>query len=284
MPEGDTIYRLARRMHDRLSGRLVIASDFRVPALATRDLTGATVTETTSIGKHLLTRLDGPTTGPVTLHTHLRMDGSWSILTPGKTLPRRLDPDVRLRLDLTGPAHKQPPITAFGLRLPVVQLLPTQDESLAVGHLGPDPLRPGWNPDRAVERLMSDPARPVIAALLDQTRIAGLGNLWANETCFLRGISPWTPVGDLGPSGLAGLVGLAARMLRYSVTNPRAAQVTTGDLRRGRQHWVAGRAGQPCLRCRTLIRVVAEVPGDPGRRRTWWCPHCQPGPEPEINR
>jgi formamidopyrimidine-DNA glycosylase len=67
-------------------------------------------------------------------------------------------------------------------------------------------------------------------------------------------------------------------MLRFSATHPRAVQVTTGDLRPGRQHWVAGRAGQSCLRCGTTIQVRAEVTGDPEQRRTWWCPSCQPEP------
>ena len=84
--------------------------------------------------------------------------------------------------------------------------------------------------------------------------------------------------------GLAAEVALARRCLRHSALVPRAYQVTTGDAREGRQHWVAGRAGQACRRCGTAVRVVDEVPGDAGRRRTWWCPHCQPGPGPEVSR
>jgi formamidopyrimidine-DNA glycosylase len=196
------------------------------------------------------------------------MDGSWTVLGPGKVLPRRLQPDVRVLLELDG-------ATAVGLKLPVVELVPTADEDQVVGHLGPDPLRTDWDAAEAVRRLGARPERPIVAALLDQTAIAGLGNLWVNELCFLRGVSPWTPAGDVD---LPAMVNLAARLLRFSVSTPGAAQVTTGDTRPGRTHWVAGRAGEPCRRCRTPISVVAEVPGDPERRRTWWCPHCQPGP------
>jgi endonuclease VIII len=270
MPEGDTVYRLARRLDEALAGRMVARSDLRVPRYATADLSGHTVAGTATHGKHLLTRLRPPAgsaAAPLTLHTHLRMDGSWTVLRPGRRLPRHLDPDVRVRLDLEGGG------SAVGLKLPVVELLATADEHAAVGHLGPDPLRPDWDADEAVRRLGLDPGRALVAALLDQTAMAGLGNLWVNEVAFLRGVWPWTPVGavDLGAA-----VRLAARMLRFSATHPRAVQVTTGDLRPGRRHWVAGRAGQPCLRCGTTILVRAEVAGDPEQRRTWWCPSCQP--------
>jgi endonuclease-8 len=109
--------------------------------------------------------------------------------------------------------------------------------------------------------------------------VAGWGNLWANELCFLRGHSPWTPVAEVD---VPALVRLGARALRRSAKVPGAYQVTTGDTRRGEQHWVAGRARRPCLRCGTEVRVVDAVPNDPSRRRTWWCPSCQPGPSPDV--
>ena len=218
-------------------------------------------------GKHLLTRFDNGQT----LHTHLRMDGSWSVVGAGKTLPRKLDPDIRVLL-----AAEDGP-TAYGLLIPIVELIPTEHEDRVVGHLGPDPLRDDWDAAAAVARLGADSDRPVIAALLDQRLIAGLGNLWVNELCFLRGVSPWTPITEVE---LEPLVRLAARTLRHSAKVPGAFQVTTGNNRRGRDHWVAGRAHQPCYRCRTMINVVEEVRGDPEQRRTWWCPTCQPGPPP----
>ena len=141
-----------------------------------------------------------------------------------------------------------------------------------IGHLGPDPLRADWDPTAAALRLVADPQRALAAALLDQRLMAGLGNLWVNELCFLRGHSPWTPVGDVD---VPALVRLAARALRISATVDGMYQVTTGNRRRGEQHWVAGRTGRPCLRCGTPVRVAAETAGE---RRTWWCPHCQPGP------
>lgn len=268
MPEGDSVWRVARRLEERLAGRRVLRSDLRVPRFATADLSGRAVLATVPRGKHLLTRFDGD----VTLHTHLRMDGEWSVVAAGKRLPRRLEPDIRVLLATDGP-------TAYALRMPVVELVATSDEDAVVGHLGPDLLGEDWDPDEAVRRLLAEPARPLVAALLDQRNLAGIGNLWAGELCFLRGRSPWTPVGEVE---LRPLVDLARRLLQFSVsgaaTGRPTAQVTTGDPRPGRNHWVVGRAGRPCLRCGTTVRVVAEVPGDAGRRRTWWCPSCQPGP------
>ena len=266
MPEGDSVYRTARLLDRGLAGRRIVTSDFRTPSTALVDLRGARVLGTDTRGKHLLTRFDDART----LHTHLRMDGSWTVLGPGKRLPRRLEPDIRVLL------RTEEARSAVGLSLPVVEVIATQDEPAVVGHLGPDPLQPDFDAAEAVRRLGADPDRPLAAALLDQRTMAGLGNLWVNETCFLRGASPWTPVRDID---LAATVALAARMLRFSAFG-NAPQVTTGDTRPGRRHWVSGRAGEPCLRCGTRIRVVAEVPGDAERRRTWWCPYCQPGPAP----
>jgi formamidopyrimidine-DNA glycosylase len=143
-----------------------------------------------------------------------------------------------------------------------------------VGSLGPDPLRDDWDADEAVRRLERRPHRPLAAALLDQRNVAGFGNLWVNELAFLRGAHPLRPVGEVD---IAALVAIGARALRLSATVAGMYQVTTGRAVKGESHWVAGRAGRPCLRCGTRVRVVAERVDDPERRRTWWCPRCQPG-------
>jgi formamidopyrimidine-DNA glycosylase len=162
------------------------------------------------------------------------MDGSWTVTRPGKRLPARLMPDVRVLLAVDSGS------TAYGVLLPVVDLVRTSEEDTVVGHLGPDPLRDDWDAEEAVCRLESDPDRPVVSALLDQRLVAGWGNLWANELCFLRGISPWTPVRDVD---VPALVRLGARALRHSATTPNAFQVTTGD-RRVRQPRGSGRHWQ----------------------------------------
>ena len=265
VPEGDSVYLLAGRLRAAGDGRRVSAGELRSGSSAGAPLEGATIVEHATHGKHLLTRFaDGRT-----LHTHLRMQGSWTVTAAGRQLPRALQDKTRVSMRLEDGR------TMWGVDLPVVEMLPTADEHLAVGHLGPDPLREDWDGAEAVRRLGREPARPLVSALLDQRNIAGLGNLWVNELAFLRGVSPFAPVGEVD---LEPLVELAARSLRISATVPGMYQVTTGTARRGESHWVAGRAHRPCLRCRTPVRVRAERPNDPDHRRTWWCPACQPEP------
>ncbi|MGG5257784.1 DNA-formamidopyrimidine glycosylase family protein [Phycicoccus avicenniae] len=285
MPEGDSVHRLARRLDARLAGRRVVRSDLRHPRLVGADLAGRHVIGHDTHGKHLLTRFSaadrsGGSAGsdeapPLTLHSHLRMDGEWTVTRPGRRLPARLGHEVRLVLALDDGA------TVWGLRLHDLALVPTRDERRLLAHLGPDPLREDWDAAEAARRLLADPAVPLAAALLDQRRVAGFGNLWANELCFLAGVSPWTPVGEVD---VPALLERGAAMLRRSATVPGAHQVTTGSRRRGNEHWVTGRVRQGCLRCGGPVRVAAEVPGDPARRRTWWCPACQPGPGPTDGR
>lgn len=273
MPEGDSVWKLARRLDRQLAGHTLLRSDFRTPRLATRDVSGREVLGHDTHGKHLLTRLSGSDgSPPATLHSHLRMDGSWSTLAPGKRLPGRVQPHVRLVLTLDDDR------TVHGIRLHDLDLVPTDREHDLVGHLGPDPLREDWDAEEAVRRLRAAPATPLVSALLDQRSLAGLGNLWANELAFLTGVSPWTPVGEVD---VERLVERAATMLHHSATVPGAYQVTTGSPVKGDDHWVTGRQRQGCRRCRGPVSVQAEVPGDAANRRTWWCPACQPGPGPE---
>jgi endonuclease VIII len=259
MPEGDVVWRTARQLDEALTGRVLERSDFRVPRFATTDLTGRVVTETVSRGKHLLTRVDGG----VTVHTHLRMDGSWRIRPAGGYLPR----DHRIRLVL-GNQDRQ----ALGYQLGIVEVLATEHEARVVGHLGPDLLGPDWDPAEAVRRLREEPGRPIGEALLDQRNLAGIGTLYRAETLFLRGVSPWRPAAEV--DGLTELVTLARRLL--DANKERVGQVTTGARVRGQETWVYNRAGQPCRRCRTPVSKASQGAA-PQERNVFWCPRCQPG-------
>lgn len=276
MPEGDSVWKVARTLEGAISGKVLTTGRLNVPAHATADLSGCRVLELATHGKHLLTRLEpqpgssAEGDGPLTLHTHQRMDGRWTVLR-GKVMPRRAEPDVRVELGV-GEA------TAYGMSMPVVDLLRTADEHTVIGHLGPDLLHARFDASEALARFTADPARPLAATMLDQRVVAGIGNLWANELSFLVGASPWTPVREVDALRL---LARARRALAFSATSPTGYQVTTGDVRPGRTHWVAGREGKPCWRCKTPVLMAAEVPGDAGRRRTWWCPVCQPGPGPD---
>jgi endonuclease VIII len=257
MPEGDTVWRAARQLHEALAGRVLTGSDFRVPRYATTDLTGRQVTEALPRGKHLLIRVEGG----VTVHTHLKMDGSWRIRRAGGYPPR----DHRVRLILANQQWQ-----AVGSRLGIVEVLPTAAEARAVGHLGPDLLGPDWDGAEAVRRLLADPGRPAGEALLDQRNLAGIGNIFCTEMLFLRGISPWRPVGEV--PDLRALVELGQRLL--DANKERAGIITTGVARRGEGIWVYGRAGRPCRRCGTTIRRAEQ--GDVGEERVrFWCPACQ---------
>ncbi|MCX4577907.1 DNA glycosylase [Streptomyces sp. NBC_01571] len=264
MPEGDTVWQAARRLHIALAGKVLTRSDLRVPRFATADLTGRTVLDVTARGKHLLTRIEGG----LTLHSHLRMDGSWKVYTPGRRWSGGPAHQIRAVL---GTADR----TAVGYRLPVLELMRTTDEDRAVGHLGPDLLGPGWNPDKALSNLLEDPARSLGEALLDQRNLAGIGNVYKSELCFLLRVTPWLPVGELPADRVPLLPVLAKRLLEANRDRP--VRNTTG--RHDQNLFVYGRAPRPCLRCGASIRRADQ--GDGSRERpTYWCPTCQPGPTP----
>ncbi|MBE1487959.1 Fpg/Nei family DNA glycosylase [Plantactinospora soyae] len=262
MPEGDTVWNTARALHRALAGGQLTATDFRVPRLATVDLTGAVVLESAARGKHLLLRFRPLADGqPLTLHSHLRMDGAWRAYAPGERWAARPAHTIRAVLRTSD-------AVAVGYHLHDLALLPTAEEATLVGHLGPDLLGPDWDPAEAVRRLAAEPGRAIAEALLDQTNLAGIGNLYKSELLFLRGVSPWTPVRDV--PDLPGLVALAHRILMAN--RGRWTQSTTGSLHRGRTSYVYGRRSEPCRRCGATIRKR-----DQDERVTFWCPTCQPG-------
>ncbi|MFD1656855.1 Fpg/Nei family DNA glycosylase [Streptomyces caeni] len=264
MPEGDTVHQAAKRLHGSLAGKVLTRSDLRVPKYATADLTGRTVLDVAPRGKHLLTRIEGG----LTLHSHLKMDGAWKIYAEGQRWSGGPGHQIRAIL---GTADR----TAVGYRLPVLELLRTADERRAVGHLGPDLLGPDWDAGTALENLLRDPARPVGEALLDQRNLAGIGNVYKSELCFLLQVTPWLPVGALPAEHTARLPALAKRLLEANRDRP--ARNTTG--RREQDLFVYGRAPRPCLRCGAPVRAAGQ--GDGARERpTYWCPSCQHGPAP----
>ncbi|WP_018655115.1 Fpg/Nei family DNA glycosylase [Actinomadura flavalba] len=260
MPEGDVVWNTARRLREALAGRVLTRSDFRVPRYATADLRGRAVLDVASRGKHLLVRVEGG----ATIHVHLLMDGEFRVRPAGPP-PR----GHRVRLVLANEEFQ-----AVGSSLGILELLPTADEDRVVGHLGPDLLDPGWDAalrDEAVRRLAERPERPIGEAVMDQTRLAGIGNVYKSELLFLRGVQPWTPVADV--ADLPGLVDLAHRLL--DANKARHGHITTGDRRPGREHWTYGRYDRPCRRCGTRVRRAYQ-PSEAGDRSTYWCPRCQP--------
>lgn len=293
MPEGDNVYQAARTMHAALAGKRLAASDFRVPAFATLDLAGWTVLEVVSRGKHLLHRLAPPSpgvegshpgverslppthdgAGRLSIHSHLSMEGSWHVYAPGQ---RWRKPAHTARAVLTA----EDGTSAVGFSLGVLEVIPTAQEGGTVGHLGPDLLGPDWDPARAEANLRADPQRAVGLALLDQRNLAGVGNIYRCEVCFLGRVHPATPVAHV--PDLAGMVAAAKKLLEANKARPRN---TVGGFGPRNSTWVYGRTGLPCLRCRTRIQhgTLAEptpgtgtLLGDNRERDIWFCPSCQP--------
>jgi endonuclease-8 len=217
------------------------------------------VREVVPRGKHLLVRLGDDRT----LRTHFRMDGSWHIYRRGSRW--RGGPGHDIRAVLVTDEWE-----CVGYRLHDLAVVATADEDQLVGHLGPDVLGDDWNLDEALRRLRAHPDEQIGVALLDQRNLAGIGNLYKVEALFLTGVHPWTRVVDV--ADLPGLVERARTLMRANLHHPE--QNTTGDPRRGHDHWVAGRRGRPCRRCGTPVLLGEQGP-DLQERVTWWCPRCQ---------
>lgn len=248
MPEGDTVWHTAGVLREHLAGGTLTRCDIRVPRFATVDLTGQVVDEVFSRGKHLFIRV-----GRASIHSHLKMDGSWRVGA------RAVDHRARIILQ-TATAR------AVGVDLGVLEVLERDRDGDAVAHLGPDLLGEDWDPALAAANLAARPDRPIAEVLLDQRVLAGVGNVYCNELCFLSGHLPTAPVGDIADPRR--LVSRARDMLWLN--RFRWNRCTTGDTRPGRQLWVYGRSGQSCRRCGT--RIDGD---DSSERVTYWCPSCQ---------
>jgi endonuclease-8 len=255
MPEGDTVFRTAAALREALSGRTITRCDVRVPRHATTDLSGMRVDEVLSRGKHLFIRV-----GPASIHSHLKMDGSWRITPRGR--PPRPHYKIRILLEADD-------VCAAGVDLGILEILDREHDMEAVAHLGPDLLGPDWDARRAADNLAADPHRPLAAALLDQRVMAGVGNVYCNELCFLFGRLPTSPVDSLEDP--LRMVTRARDMLWAN--RLRFARTTTGNTRPGRELWVYGRGGQPCHRCGTPIARAGQ--SEATERVSYWCPSCQ---------
>ncbi|WP_427004998.1 DNA-formamidopyrimidine glycosylase family protein [Pseudarthrobacter sp. H2] len=297
MPEGDSVFRAAAQLHAALAGRQLISSDFRVPRFATLKLDGWTVNEVVPRGKHLLMRLQGP--GPedrLTVHSHLKMEGAWQVYPPGG---RWRKPGFTARCVLRTAAAD-----AVGFSLGILEVIRTAEEDSVVGHLGPDLLGPDWDPAEAERRIRAAPGVPIGVALLDQRNLAGIGNIYRCEACFLSGIHPASPVSAV--ADLPALITDAKVLLeanlgpgrRTTVPNARGMPVglPVGRTAGRPGYWVYRREHQPCLKCGTPVRrgVLAKTVTGAGaaagagagarpsalavveERDIYFCPSCQP--------
>ena len=275
MPEGDTVHAAARRVDSALAGITLERAELRVPRFAGVDLRGRVVERARARGKHLLIDVGPDAEGrdPVTLHVHLKMEGRIHVHRRGE---RWRFPGHTARLVLAGDG-----VEVVGTELGLLRALSPREAEAAVAHLGPDLLGEDWDPEEAVRRLEARPDRTIGEALLDQWVLAGVGNVYRCELCFLRGVDPRDPVSSVRDP--RGMVDLAHRLL--VANRERVARVTTGDTRRGRKLWVYGLEGRPCARCGRPIeryRLGGEAasgdsePAESLDRVCYSCPGCQP--------
>ncbi len=275
MPEGDTLFRTAAGLRPHLLGRTVVAAHARQPGPRADLLVGRTVTDVLASGKNLVIRFD---TG-LELRTHLGMRGSWHRYRPGEAWRR---PPARARISLEVPGA-----VAVCFDAPTAEILETRAEALhpPLGGLGPDLLGATFDADEALRRLRA-PERAggsIATALLDQRAVAGVGNVYCDESLFLEHVDPFASVAELPDATLRRLVDRARTLLDANRGTVRRTTTPDPMAATGRRLWVYGRAGRPCRRCGAIL--LARRHGDLPRRRTW-CPRCQaPGawsvaPEP----
>ncbi|MGP9725174.1 DNA-formamidopyrimidine glycosylase family protein [Corynebacterium sp. AOP40-9SA-29] len=279
MPEGDSVLQLSNRMQ-WMTGRTVTRSDIRVPRFATEDLAGRSVRCVWPYGKHLFIDVGGRV-----LHTHLKMEGVWSIHVAGARW-RRPGHTARVVLRFSPQHPGGPEIETVGHSLGFVRLFDIDEYPQVVGHLGPDILAPDWasagGRDDALARILRRPERSIGAALLDQRNVAGIGNEYRAEVCFLGGVDPRRPVGQGqdAASTAAHLLDLSRTVMWENRLEPR--RLFTGDRRPGMGNYVFGRAAKACRRCGTPVLKGflggVDAGGDDGEleRVIWWCPVCQP--------
>jgi len=258
VPEGDTLHRTAAGLRPYLVGRTVTAARTGGPGAVPQieRVVGREIRSVEALGKNLLIRFEGD----LELRTHLRMNGSWHRYRPGERWRR---PPSRARLVLEVPGA-----VAVCFDAPVVELFEARAEALhpALGSLGPDLLAPDFDAAEARRRLRAPDRRDlsISAALLDQRALAGIGNIWRNETLFAERVDPLARVADLDDDTLRRLVATARRLLtaRAGIASGRTVPMQAYR-----------RAGRPCPRCGTPIRSD-RLPGE-NPRTTYWCPTCQ---------
>lgn len=275
MPEGDTIFRAARTLHRALAGQLVTTFTSVFPKLNRIDedspIAGRTIERVEARGKWLLLHFSGN----LVLLTHLLMNGSWHIYRPGEKWKRRRS-DMRVML-------ATPKIIAVAFAIQVAEF--HTEVSLArrrgFNQLGPSLLADTFNPTEAAARLRLLANEEIGAALLNQTVVAGIGNVYKAEICFACGVHPFRLVVSLSMAETMCLMAKAREFLQANVTSTSRDRVVTytGMRRTTRRDdpreslWVYRRRGEPCRKCGRAIE--ARKQGIEGRT-TFWCPGCQP--------
>jgi len=279
MPEGDTLFRTARALGRALAGKPIIAFRSTFPLLTRfhddTPLTGQTVLGVESRGKWLLIHFSGG----ATLVTHLLMNGSWHIYRPGE---RWQQPRFNMRIVIENSDY-----IAVGFRVPVAHI--HSGQSLARDPRIPRPaidvLSAEFDAEAAAFRVLAHASEEIADVLLHQEVLAGVGNVFKSEICFVTGLNPFCKVGALDRPAVTALIAAAQKLVAANVLEDSGDTIVTyGGRKRRTTHeseptaslWVYGRKGEPCRRCGELIRMRIQ---GPDARVTFWCPLCQPMPD-----
>lgn len=247
MPEGDTVRLSCDRLRAALGGQRLVRTDFRVPRYATVNLCGALVDDVAPYGKHLLMRCETSAGQPVTVHSHLKMEGSWHLEPSSHSglLSRRVA-GIRAVMETDD-------WRAVGYSLGQLDIVTRAGERDLIGHLGPDIMSESWSADEAVQRasdLHGETRLTIAELLLDQRVTAGIGTFFMCEVLFMTRTNPWDFWED---APVRELYGMARKALLRSWEV--GFQTTTGSTSTRDRSYVHGRLRQPCRRCRRPITV-----------------------------
>jgi endonuclease VIII len=275
MPEGDTIFRAARTLNQALGGHLVTGFETLLPKLARVDfdsgITGRTLEKVEAHGKWMLMHFSGD----LILLTHMLMSGSWHIYRPGEAWQRRAI-DMRIVV-------KTEKIWAVAFNVPIAEFHTADTLRRREGFrsLGPEVLSAEFDADKTAERLRANGDLEVGVALLNQSILAGLGNVFKSEVCFACGINPFRRVDTLKIEKLQCLAETSRKFMLANVMETSKDQIvtytgmrrTTGSSNREERLFVYGRRNKPCRQCGQPIQSRKQ---GSDARTTFWCPQCQP--------
>jgi endonuclease-8 len=274
MPEGDTIFRAARTLNRALGGKVVTDFQTVLSKLSRIDedqpIVGRRVEAVRCFGKWLSIHFSGD----LILLTHMLMNGIWHIYRPAERWRRSRD-DMRIVV-----ATPDFVAVAFNVQIAEFHTEKSLAQRSAVARLGPDVLSQSFDENEAIAQLRPHPEMEIGEALLQQTLLAGLGNVYKSEICFACRVNPFRVISTLSESELKCLIKTAKKYLLANVTDTSFAQRvtytgfrrTTGRANRADRLWVYGRAGEPCRRCGTPIERSKQASN---ARVTFWCPECQ---------
>ena len=287
MPEGDTIFRSARTLHQALSGATVTGFETAYAPLASvhdnTPLTGRVIENVEARGKWLLIHFSGN----LILVTHMLMSGSWHLYRPGERWKR-------------GRSHMRIVIrtanieaVAFDVQVARFHSASSLERHSAIPNLGPDLLGQQFDDDEARARIRARANDEIANVLLNQQVVAGIGNVYKSEIAFACGVHPFRVVSSLSDAEIDCLIHTAKKFMTSNVAESSSASIVTAGRRTtrnvdpGARLWVYGRQGRECRRCGTAILMRKQ---GTGARSTYWCPECQPSDVPvagwanQINR